>query len=152
MSKEALFQEILMARKRVYEVGDVTPLEKLPLGSLDIDIWAKREDLGPIKAYKWRGAYNAMASLTTEQRANGIVAASAGNHAQGVALAAKSLGCKAEIFMPLSTPEVKQNEVHRHGGDAVRIVLVGDSYDDAGIAAKKPVSYTHLTLPTILRV
>ena len=126
-----------MARKRVYEVGDVTPLEKLPLGSLDIDIWAKREDLGPIKAYKWRGAYNAMASLTTEQRANGIVAASAGNHAQGVALAAKSLGCKAEIFMPLSTPEVKQNEVHRHGGDAVRIVLVGDSYDDAGIAAKK---------------
>lgn len=137
MSKEALFQEILMARKRVYEVGDVTPLEKLPLGSLDIDIWAKREDLGPIKAYKWRGAYNAMASLTTEQRANGIVAASAGNHAQGVALAAKSLGCKAEIFMPLSTPEVKQNEVHRHGGDAVRIVLVGDSYDDAGIAAKK---------------
>lgn len=126
-----------MARKRVYEVGDVTPLERLPLGDLDIDIWAKREDLGPIKAYKWRGAYNAMASLTVEQRANGIVAASAGNHAQGVALAAQSLGCKAEIFMPLSTPEVKQNEVKRHGGDAVRIVLVGDSYDDAGIAAKK---------------
>ena len=137
MSKEALFQEILMARKRVYEVGEVTPLEKLPLGDIDIDIWAKREDLGPIKAYKWRGAYNAMASLSPEQRANGIVAASAGNHAQGVALAARSLGCKAEIFMPLSTPEVKQNEVKRHGGDAVKIVLVGDSYDDAGIAAKK---------------
>ena len=137
MSKEALFQEILMARQRVYEVGSVTPLEKLPVGDLDIDVWAKREDLGPIKAYKWRGAYNAMASLSAEQRSKGIVAASAGNHAQGVALAAKSLGCKAEIFMPLSTPEVKQNEVMRHGGDAVEIVLVGDSYDDAGIAAKK---------------
>lgn len=137
MSKEALFQEILMARQRVYEVGDATPLEKLPIGDLDIEIWAKREDLGPIKAFKWRGAYNAMASLTEEQRSRGIVAASAGNHAQGVALAAKSLGCKAEIYMPLSTPEVKQNEVRRHGGDAVKIKLVGDSYDDAGIAAKK---------------
>jgi len=137
MSKEALFQEILMARQRVYEVGEATPLEKLPIGDLDIEIWAKREDLGPIKAYKWRGAYNAMASLTEEQRSRGIVAASAGNHAQGVALAARALGCKAEIYMPLSTPEVKQNEVQRHGGDAVKIKLVGDSYDDAGIAAKR---------------
>ncbi len=137
MSKEALFQEILMARQRVYEVGEATPLEKLPIGDLDIEIWAKREDLGPIKAYKWRGAYNAMASLTEEQRSRGIVAASAGNHAQGVALAARSLGCKAEIYMPLSTPEVKQNEVQRHGGDAVKIMLVGDSYDDAGIAANR---------------
>lgn len=137
MSKEALFQEILMARQRVYEVGDVTPLEQLPVGDMDIEVWAKREDLGPIKAFKWRGAYNAMASLSEEERERGIVAASAGNHAQGVALAARSLGCSAEIYMPLSTPEVKQNEVMRHGGDAVKIVLVGDSYDDAGIAAKK---------------
>ena len=137
MSKEALFQEILMARQRVYEVGEATPLEQLPIGDLDIEIWAKREDLGPIKAFKWRGAYNAMASLSDEERARGIVAASAGNHAQGVALAAKALGCKAEIFMPLSTPEVKQNEVMRHGGEAVKIKLVGDSYDDAGIAAKQ---------------
>ncbi len=126
-----------MARQRVYEVGEATPLEQLPIGDLDIEIWAKREDLGPIKAFKWRGAYNAMASLSGEERARGIVAASAGNHAQGVALAAKALGCKAEIFMPLSTPEVKQNEVMRHGGEAVKIKLVGDSYDDAGIAAKQ---------------
>jgi threonine dehydratase len=137
MSKEALFQEILMARQRVYEVGQATPLEKLPIGDLDIEIWAKREDLGAIKAFKWRGAYNAMACLSEEERARGIVAASAGNHAQGVALAAKALGCKAEIYMPLSTPEVKQNEVKRHGGDAVKIKLVGDSYDAAGVAAKK---------------
>lgn len=137
MSKEALFEEILMARQRVYEVGEATPLERLPIGDLDIEIWAKREDLGPIKAFKWRGAYNAMASLSEEERGRGIVAASAGNHAQGVALAAKALGCKAEIYMPRSTPEVKQNEVMRHGGDAVKVKLVGDSYDDSGMAAKK---------------
>ncbi len=137
MTKEALFQEILTARQRVYAVGDVTPLERLPITEYDFDVWAKREDLGPIKAYKWRGAYNAMASLSDEQRAKGIVAASAGNHAQGVALAASSLGCKAEIFMPQSTPEVKQSEVLRHGGDAVKIRLEGDSYDDAGIAARE---------------
>lgn len=125
-----------MARQRVYAVGEATPLEQLPIAEYDFEVWAKREDLGPIKAYKWRGAYNAMASLTDEQRAKGIVAASAGNHAQGVALAARSLGCKAEIFMPLSTPEVKQSEVRRHGGDAVTIRLEGDSYDDAGIAAR----------------
>jgi len=126
-----------MARQRVYAVGETTPLEQLPIAEYDFQVWAKREDLGPIKAYKWRGAYNAMASLSDEQRAKGIVAASAGNHAQGVALAAKSLGCKAEIFMPVSTPEVKQSEVRRHGGDAVNIRLEGDSYDDAGIAASQ---------------
>ena len=124
-----------MARQRVYAVGDPTPLEQLPLAEYDFEVWAKREDLGPIKAYKWRGSYNAMASLTAEERGRGIVAASAGNHAQGIALAAQSLGCKAVIFMPLSTPEVKQREVRRHGGDAVEIILIGDSYDDAGIAA-----------------
>jgi len=137
MTKEALFEEILLARQRVYAVGEVTPMERLPMAEYGFEVWAKREDLGPIKAYKWRGSYNAMAALTEEERARGIVAASAGNHAQGVALAAKSLGCKAVIFMPLSTPEVKQREVRRHGGDAVEIVLVGDSYDDAGIAARK---------------
>ena len=125
-----------MARQRVYAVGDPTPLEQLPMANYDFEVWAKREDLGPIKAYKWRGAYNAMASLTEEERSKGIVAASAGNHDQGVALAAKALGCKAEIFMPISTPEVKQNEVKRHGGDAVNIRLEGDSYDDAGIGAR----------------
>ncbi len=132
---DQLFSEILMARERVYAVGQPTPLQRLPAFNDDFEIWVKREDLGPIKAYKWRGAYNAMAALTDAQRASGIVAASAGNHAQGVALAAKSLGCKATIFMPRSTPEVKQSEVLRHGGEMVEIQLVGDTYDDAGLAA-----------------
>jgi len=124
-----------MARDRVYAVGEITPLHQLPLDSVDADVWVKREDLGPIKAYKWRGAFNAMACLSEEERALGIVAASAGNHAQGIALGAKSLGCKAIIFMPRSTPEVKQKEVKRHGGDHVEIRLVGDTYDEAGTAA-----------------
>jgi len=130
-----LFEEILAARERVYNVGKATPLQQLPLPNLDAQVWVKREDLGPIKAYKWRGAYNAMAALNSEQRDKGIVAASAGNHAQGVALAAKSLNCKAVIFMPCSTPEVKQSEVKRFGGENVEIRLIGDTYDDAGMAA-----------------
>lgn len=135
MTKDIIFQEILMARQRVYAVGEITPLHTLPLSSVDAEVWVKREDLGPIKAYKWRGAYNAMASLSEEDRAKGIVAASAGNHAQGIALAARSLGCQAIIFMPRSTPEVKQKEVKRHGGGHVEIRLVGDTYDEAGEAA-----------------
>jgi threonine dehydratase len=132
-----LFEEILTARERVYSVGTATPLQKLPLPTLDAEVWVKREDLSPIKAYKWRGAYNAMAALSPEQRRCGLVAASAGNHAQGVALAANKLACKAVIYMPRSTPEVKQREVLRLGGEAVEIRLVGDTYDDAGVAARE---------------
>ncbi len=135
--RKALFEEILQARQRVYRVGKPTPLQKLPISDVDFEVWAKREDLGPIKAYKWRGAFNAMASLSEAERSTGIVAASAGNHAQGVALAAKTLGCEARIFMPRSTPSVKQREVKRHGGKWVEIVLYGDSYDDASAEAKE---------------
>lgn len=133
---DRLYDEILAARERVYAVGDVTPLQQLPLSQVDAKVWTKREDLGPIKAYKWRGSYNAISSLSPEQRAKGIVAASAGNHAQGVALASKALKCNAVIFMPRSTPEVKQREVLRFGQDSVEIRLVGDTYDDASHAAK----------------
>lgn len=134
---DKLFGEILAARERVYAVGEVTPLERLNLPDTRAEVWAKREDLGPIKAFKWRGAYNAMAALSDAVRAKGVVAASAGNHAQGVALSAAELGCKAVIFMPRSTPEVKQREVLRFGGASVEIRLVGDTYDVAGHAAKQ---------------
>ena len=133
--RDKLFDEILQARQRVYAVGDATPLQRLHLPGVDAIVYAKREDLGPIKAYKWRGAYNCMAALTPEQRAGGVVAASAGNHGQGVALAAARLGCKAHIFMPRSTPAVKQNAVRMHGGEHVEIILTGDSYDAASAAA-----------------
>ncbi|MEM7699999.1 MAG: pyridoxal-phosphate dependent enzyme, partial [Verrucomicrobiota bacterium] len=135
MTEAELFEAILVARQRVYAVGKPTPLHPISIPQVDAEVWVKREDLGPIKAYKWRGAYNAIASLDQESRAKGIVTASAGNHAQGVALAAAALSCEAVIFMPRSTPEVKQREVRRHGGAAVEIRLVGDTYDDAANAA-----------------
>ena len=132
--RDALFQEILMARQRVYAVGQPTPLERVML-SVDAEVFIKREDLSPIHAYKWRGAYNRMATLSAEERARGVVCASAGNHAQGVALAARKLGIQACIYMPVSTPRMKQSEVKRHGGDRVEVVLAGDSYSDAAAAA-----------------
>ena len=132
---DRLFEEILQARRRVYAVGEPTPLQKLNLPSIQAPVYAKREDLGPIRAYKWRGAYNCMAALSQEARDKGIVAASAGNHAQGVALAASVLNCRATIFMPRSTPEVKQTEVRRHGGSHVEIILHGDCYDETAAAA-----------------
>jgi len=90
---DELFNSILMARQRVYAVAGATPLEEVA-ADLPFRLFVKREDLGPIKAYKWRGAYNRMAKLSPEERSRGIVAASAGNHAQGVALAAKLLGIR----------------------------------------------------------
>ncbi|MCD8061701.1 MAG: pyridoxal-phosphate dependent enzyme [Akkermansiaceae bacterium] len=132
---DRLFEEILQARQRVYAVGEPTPLQKLNLPAIQAPVYAKREDLGPIRAYKWRGAYNCMAALSREARDKGIVAASAGNHAQGVALAASVLNCRATIFMPRSTPEVKQTEVRRHGGSHVEIILHGDCYDETADAA-----------------
>lgn len=128
---------IIKARERVYQVGQVTPLEPLAIPELPFSLWVKREDLGPIKAYKWRGAFNAIASLSKEERAKGIFAASAGNHAQGVALACKKLNCHAKIYMPLSTPKVKQVEVKRLGQENVEVILHGDSYDDASMEAQK---------------
>lgn len=143
--QDQLFDEILQARQRVYAVGSPTPLQEIRIPDVDAVVYAKREDLGPIKAYKWRGAYNCMAKLTPAQRAGGVVAASAGNHGQGVALAAARLGCKAHIFMPRSTPVVKQNAVRMHGGEHVEIILTGDSYDAASAAAHKFTEANNLT-------
>ncbi len=143
--RERLFDEILQARQRVYAVGDPTPLQRIVIPGIDAEVYAKREDLGPIKAYKWRGAYNCMAKLSPEMRAGGVVAASAGNHGQGVALAAARLGCKARIFMPRSTPAVKQAAVRMHGGEHVEIVLTGDSYDAASAAAHEYADANGLT-------
>ncbi|MBC7979203.1 MAG: pyridoxal-phosphate dependent enzyme [Armatimonadetes bacterium] len=133
-----LRQEILFARERVYHFAQATPLEKLalPHDSPGPEIWIKREDLSPIKAYKWRGAANRMATLTDLEAARGVVTASAGNHAQGVALAARKLGIRARIYMPRSTPRVKQAAVLHHGAEYVSVHLSGDSYDEAVHAAR----------------
>ena len=129
-----LREEILFARQRVYKAGRPTPLEQVAIEH-PFQLFLKREDLSPIRAYKWRGAYNRMALLTDAERASGVVTASAGNHAQGVALAAQLLKTTATIFMPRSTPKVKQNAVQQLGGDQVTVRLSGDSYDNAVTAA-----------------
>lgn len=131
-----LRQEILFARERVYRFGKATPLERLVLAGPGPEIWVKREDLSPIKAYKWRGACNRMAVLSPAEARRGVVTASAGNHAQGVALAARTLAIRARIYMPRSTPRVKLAAVSHHGGEFVEIHLAGDSYDDAVAAAR----------------
>lgn len=126
-------EKILTAR--VYDVARETPLDPMPILSqrLGSSIWLKREDLQPVFSFKLRGAYNRIAQLSPEERARGVIAASAGNHAQGVALAANRLGIKAVIVMPVTTPAIKVEAVRRLGG---RAVLHGDSFDDAAAEAE----------------
>ncbi len=115
---------------RVYDVAIETPLERAPQLSarLSNTVLLKREDLQPVFSFKLRGAYNKMVNLAPETLKRGVIAASAGNHAQGVALAASKLGCRAVIVMPVTTPQVKVDAVKRRGGE---VVLHGDSYSDA---------------------
>jgi threonine dehydratase len=115
---------------RVYDVVDETPLDVAAVLSqrLGNDVLLKREDLQAVFSFKIRGAYNKMANLTPEQRARGVIAASAGNHAQGVAMAANRLGCRAVIVMPTTTPEVKVDAVRASGAE---VVLAGESYSDS---------------------
>lgn len=136
---DRLIEEILRARTRVYRIGKPTPLQRIELNGGEFEVYIKREDLSPINAYKWRGAYNAVSIYQKETGCKTVVAASAGNHAQGLALAANRLGLQAKIFMPLSTPMMKQKSVKRLGGDNVEIILVGDDYNVAMAAANKYV-------------
>lgn len=143
-----LVEEVLRARERIYRVNGPTPLDQVSIPGIDCEVFLKREDLSAINAYKWRGAFNCMAMLSEKDRKRGVVAASAGNHAQGVALASRLLGIKSKIYMPLSAPQMKQDAVKKHGGDFTEIVLVGDSYNEASDAAldfvaKKNYPYIH---------
>ena len=124
---------------RVYEVAHESALEAIPLLSarLGQTVLLKREDQQPVFSFKLRGAYNRMVQLDPAQRACGVVAASAGNHAQGVALAAVRLGIRATIVMPVTTPQVKVDAVHRFGGAMVEVVLSGDSYSEAQATAAR---------------
>lgn len=114
----------------VYEVAHVTPLEYLEKMSarLGNHVVLKREDLQPVHSFKLRGAYNKIAGLSDEQKSRGIIAASAGNHAQGVALSAAKLNIPAIIVMPKTTPDIKIDAVRRMGGN---VLLFGNSFDEA---------------------
>ena len=115
---------------RVYDVAIKTPLDYACRLSLRLDnrIWMKREDLQPVFSFKIRGAYNKLATLPDELVSRGVICSSAGNHAQGVALAAERRGIRAVIVMPVTTPSIKVEAVRSLGGD---VVLFGDTYDDA---------------------
>lgn len=120
----------------VYDVAQETPLELAPLISHKVQnkVWLKREDLQPVFSFKLRGAYARMVKLTEEQKQAGVIAASAGNHAQGVALAANKMGIKATIVMPITTPPIKVNAVRRLGAE---VVLHGDAFDQASEHAQQ---------------
>src|SRR3972149_1869942 len=129
---------------RVYDVARETPLELAPILSRRTrnHVWLKREDEQPVFSFKCRGAYNKMASLTSAELRKGVITASAGNHAQGVALAAKRLGAKAVIVMPRTTPQIKVDAVRNLGG---KVVLHGDNYDAASAHARELEKKQHLT-------
>ncbi|MBK1693366.1 threonine ammonia-lyase, biosynthetic [Chromatium weissei] len=131
-------------KARVYDVAHETPLTRATLLStrLGNSVFLKREDLQPVFSFKLRGAYNKLIHLDAETRARGVIAASAGNHAQGVALSAKKLGIPALIVMPRTTPAIKVRSVRAHGG---KVILFGDSYDDAYSHAMELVAEKQLT-------
>mgnify|MGYP002776994487 CR=1 FL=1 len=132
---------------RVYDVAQETPLEFAPNLSARLKnrVLLKREDMQSVFSFKLRGAYNKMAQLSPDVLAQGVIAASAGNHAQGVALGAKRLGTTAIIVMPVTTPQVKVDAVRSRGG---QVVLHGDTYDDAyaharQLEAEKGLTFVH---------
>ncbi|MDG1389639.1 MAG: threonine ammonia-lyase, biosynthetic [Halioglobus sp.] len=129
---------------RVYDVARETPVDQAALMSrrLDNRVWLKREDLQPVFSFKLRGAYNKMNCLSDEQRAKGVVAASAGNHAQGLAMAADKMKVKAIIVMPRTTPQIKVDAVRDRGA---KVILHGDSYDEAAAHAAKLVEEKGMT-------
>jgi len=134
MSLEDYVRRILTAR--VYDVAIETPLAPAPQLSrrLENRVLLKREDLQPVFSFKLRGAYNKISHLPEAQRTAGVITASAGNHAQGVALSAQSLGIRAIIVMPQTTPEIKVNSVRQRGA---KVVLHGDTFDEAYTHARQ---------------
>jgi threonine dehydratase len=139
---ETYVKRILNAR--IYDLAIETPLDHIQLLSQRTGnkVLLKREDLQPVFSFKLRGAYNKLLNLTEEERASGVICASAGNHAQGIALGAQHLGIKATIVMPRTTPAIKVDAVKSRGA---RVVLVGDSYDDAAAHAQKLVQEKGMT-------
>lgn len=129
---------------RVYDVAVETPLDTASMLSkrLNNQVLLKREDLQPVFSFKIRGAYNKMSGLSAKAKERGVITVSAGNHAQGVALAAKTLNIKATIVMPNTTPDIKVTSVRERGG---KIILHGDTYDEAAAYAMKLAKKDQLT-------
>ncbi|ASR03890.1 threonine ammonia-lyase IlvA [Gordonia rubripertincta] len=131
------------ASERIADAVARTPLEACPrLSGSGAQIYLKREDLQTVRSYKIRGAYNVMAQLSAEELSRGVVAASAGNHAQGVAFACKSMKVPGRIYVPTTTPKQKRDRIAWHGGDFVELKAIGETYDAAAAAAQADVMST----------
>jgi len=143
-------EEILTAHHKLKEVVVHTPMVR-NYNLSDIygaNIFLKREDLQVVRSFKIRGAFNKMCTMSKEELDKGIICASAGNHAQGVAMACEKLGVNGTIYMPTTTPEQKIKKVEQFGGTFVEVILVGDTFDEASnkaiqIAKEKGLSYIH---------
>ncbi|WJZ03116.1 threonine ammonia-lyase IlvA [Corynebacterium freiburgense] len=140
--------DIQMAQARISAVIAPTPLQYCPRLSEETgaQVYLKREDLQDVRSYKIRGAYNNVAQLTDEQRAAGIVAASAGNHAQGVAYVCRTLGIQGRIYVPNQTPKQKLDRIRVHGGEFIDVVVTGNSFDEAAAAARDDAARTGATV------
>lgn len=130
-------KKIELAAEQIAGIAMHTPLQYNTLLSEEYacEVYLKREDLQPVRSYKLRGAYNKISSLTEDKKKHGVVCASAGNHAQGVAYACRKLNIIGKIFMPVTTPSQKVNQVKLFGKDNVEVILTGDIFDDAFKAA-----------------
>ncbi|MDF2922634.1 MAG: threonine dehydratase [Paenibacillaceae bacterium] len=131
--------EIVLAHHALKEVIRRTPLlrDAYLSNKYDCEVFLKREDLQVVRSFKIRGAYYKISSLSPEERSRGIVCASAGNHAQGVAFSCNTLGIHGKIYMPSTTPGQKVSQVKMFGGSAVEVILTGDTFDDAFAEAMK---------------
>ncbi|MEU2002972.1 threonine ammonia-lyase IlvA [Rhodococcus sp. NPDC019627] len=140
--------DIDAAIERISHVIDATPLQwSERLSALTgANVYLKREDLQVVRSYKLRGAYNLMAQLAPDERAAGVVTASAGNHAQGVAFACRAMGIVGRIYVPSSTPKQKRDRIRAHGGEFVELILTGETYDAAAAAAAADVLRTGATM------
>lgn len=141
-------KDVEAAAERLAGVVAPTPVERSPRLSDRVcgDVWLKREDLQVVRSYKVRGAYNLIAQLSAEARERGVVGASAGNHAQGLAYACSALGVPGRVFLPRTTPRQKRDRIAVLGTDVVDVRVVGDTYDDAAAAALADAATTGATL------
>ena len=135
MSKELQpsVQGVIDAAATLQNVVDLSPLQRSEFLSdlFEAEVYLKREDLQAVRSYKLRGAFNFLSNITDEQKQNGVVCASAGNHAQGFAFSCDKLNIKGTVFMPTTTPKQKVRQVSYIGKESIDIVLHGDTYDDA---------------------
>ncbi|TJZ77714.1 threonine ammonia-lyase IlvA [Rhodococcus oryzae] len=140
--------EIDAAQRRISDVVAVTPLqfsERLSAAT-GAKVYLKREDLQVVRSFKLRGAYNLMVQLTAQERESGVVCASAGNHAQGVAYACRTMQIRGRIYVPANTPRQKRDRIKAHGGSFVELIATGKTYDAAAAAAKDDVARTGATM------